>query len=566
MSRTLPYTVAAAAELLDLSPVRVRQLIAEGVLRPVRLPGLRDNLLRPADVEHYAYERYLRHNRELRKAAEYTTLPLGRIPEPAAPRPLALEDITRLHPDGPLMHVRIFAGPDDHAVVLLGIFSALDPSPFAPATVGTTIRSLHELWPDLPLSSTALVLIHPDPHDRLTAWGLSAAWVSGSLQSSSTRAARVDEIADVDFSDLVTALGARPVLYHRSAYTPAAVERYQATSAPVPSGYDGAHLAELAGRLQAVATLEGRAADTIREHVARAALEHLDRGQPMAMERETADGVVEADWLTYPWKPQGSRLTAAPMPSLLEAWTRQHTHLSAEDPLPSDALNADREALIELAEQNDQFHADAKPAVREAAEWTLAQYHSHLLRQQRYDEVDVIYPRRRTRTYEYSLHDVAAREYLTTLVEQAPPAHITAQLEKQGPGLLDATFGIDGSGTWVTWGTDAYGTACFSALEQVAPTPLAASDHLQTGSGEVGRIPLFIIRDGRTVGLLSDPQRSPGFCFGYHGSGPSNAARAIRAAIETSGLTLAEDADDKLWRWIASKSPRPQLPISALLA
>lgn len=577
MPRITPYTTEGAAQLTGLTRERIRQLVDEGTLPRHPLSTGRVLLIRAADVEQFAFERAREARRQRFEESTFTTLPLSRIPAAAAPRPLLLETVERMEDPGPYVHVRVWGGEDEHRIVLLGAPGDQDADLLHSRTLHHTLDTLQGTTAargiPLDLNRTALVELYRERISTLHVWALQGTWAHGTLPLRSKHDLRVTEgIQDLDFDDLERALGSQPVLYHRDAYTLANIEEYQRTNTQVPYPFDGERVRETASHWRAVRPLDGIAADAVRAMAYREGMKVLERGQHLAPESSDGDGVREADWGLYPWPPQGSRVTAARVPTDFAQWLEQGPTGPPFDPTDHEAARTVKGALAELADEHDQYHPAALPGVLPAALWAMGRVRLHIEEVQwDPDPLEGVpgYPRHHARHYGTSVGDPIAEAYfasldLTAELHDYERNHL---LDRASSGITDAQFSRDRLGNPVLRGTTSYGHPEFVVRESTIPARLDAETRLRAGTMRSGDTPLFICTsDGAPLGPLPDPFRSPGFAFGYGGSGPNNALRAVLHALTTSHLPLRDDVHEQLLRAIDGAVRETDIHVADLIA
>lgn len=577
MPRITPYTTEGAAQLTGLTRERIRQLVDEGTLPRHPLSTGRVLLIRAADVEQFAFERAREARRQRFEESTFTTLPLSRIPVAAAPRPLLLETVERMEDPGPYVHVRVWGGEDEHRIVLLGAPGDQDADLLDSRTLHHTLDTLQGITAargiSLDLNRTALVELYRERISTLHVWALQGTWAHGKLPLRSEHDLRVTEgIQDLVFGDLERALGSQPVLYHRDAYTLANIEEYQRTNTQVPYPFDGERIRETASHWRAVRPLDGIAADAVRAMVYREGMKVLERGQHLAPESRDGDAVQEADWGLYPWPPQGSRVTAARVPTDFAQWLEQGPTGPPFDPTDHEAARTVKGALAELADEHDQYHPAALPGVLPAALWAMGRVRLHIEDVQwNPDPLEGVpgYPRHHARHYGTSVGDPIAEAYfasldLTAELHDYERNHL---LDRASSGITDAQFSRDRLGNPVLRGTTSYGHPEFVVRESTIPARLDAETRLRAGTMLSGDTPLFICTpDGDPLGPLPDPFRSPGFAFGYGGSGPGNALRAVRHALTTSQLPLRDDVHEQLLRAIDGAVRETDIHVADLIA
>ncbi|MGP5057022.1 hypothetical protein ACTXJ3_18305, partial [Brachybacterium paraconglomeratum] len=140
-------------------------------------------------------------------------------------------------------------------------------------------------------------------------------------------------------------------------------------------------------------------------------------------------------------------------------------------------------------------------------------------------------------------------------------------LARASSGITDTEFSRDRLGNPVLRGTTSYGHPEFVVRESTIPARLDAETRLRAGTMLSGDTPLFICTpDGDPLGPLPDPFRSPGFAFGYGGSGPGNALRAVRHALTTSQLPLRDDVHEQLLRAIDGAVRETDIHVADLIA
>lgn len=575
MPRITPYTTEGAAQLTGLTRERIRQLVDQGTLPRHPLSTGRVLLIRAADVEQFAFEREREARHKELDERTFTTLPLSRIPAATAPRPLLLEAIERMENSGPYVHVRIWGGEDDHRVVLLGVPNDRDADLLGSRTLHRTLATLQEVAAtrgiSLGLSRTALVELRRERISTLHVWALQGTWAHGMLPLRAEHDLRVTEgIQDLVFGDLERALGSRPVLYHRDAYTLAIIEEYQRTNTQVPYPYDGERVGETASHWRAVRSLDGIAADAVRAMAHREGTKVLERGQHLAPESRERNGFREADWGLYPWPPQGSRVTAARIPTDFAQWLEQEPAGPALDPADHDFARTMKGALAELADEHDEYHPAALPGVLPAVQWAMGQLHMALMKWNP-DPLEGVqgYPRHHARHYSIAAGDPIAEAYFASLDPTAELYDFERNhlLSRASSDLTDTVFCRDRLGNPVLRATSSYGNSELVIRESTLPARLGAETRLRAGTMLSGDTPLFICTpEGDPLGPLPDPFRSPGFAFGYGGSGPGNALRAVRHALTTSQLPLREDVDAQLLRGIDGAVHEADIRVSDLIA
>jgi len=577
MPRITPYTTEGAAQLTGLTRERIRQLVDEGTLPRHPLSTGRVLLIRAADVEQFAFEREREARRKQLDERTFTTLPLSRIPAAAAPRPLLLESVERMEDSGPYVHVRIWGGEDEYRIVLLGAPGDQDADLLRTRTLHRTLATLQEITAasglTLDFNRTALVELYRERISTLHVWALQGTWAHGTLPLRSKHDLRVTEgIQDLDFDDLERALGSQPVLYHRDAYTLATIEEHHRTNTQVPYPYDGARIGETASHWRAVRPLDGIAADAVRAMVYREGMKVLERGQHLAPESRERDGFREADWGLYPWPPQGSRVTAAPIPTDFAQWLEQGPTGPPFDPTDHEAARTVAGALTELADEHDQYHPAALPGVLPAALWAMGRVRLHIEDVQwNPDPLEGVpgYPRHHARHYVTSEGDPIAEAYFASLdlTAELHDYECNHLLDRASSGITDTEFSRDRLGNPVLRGTTSYGHPEFVVRESTIPAHLDAETRLRAGTMLSGDTPLFICTpDGDPLGPLPDPFRSPGFAFGYGGSGPGNALRAVRHALTTSQLPLRDDVHEQLLRAIDGAVRETDIHVADLIA
>lgn len=575
MSRITPYTTDGAAKLTGLTRERIRQLVDQGTLPRHPLSSGRVLLLRAADVEQFAFEREREARRKELEENTFTTLPLSRIPASVTPRPLLLEATERLTDAGPHVHVRIWGGEDEHRIVLLGVPGDRDADLLEPRALHHTLAALQEITAahgsSLDLNRTALVELYRDRLGFMNVWALQGTWVHGVLPLHSETRVRIAEgIQDLVFDDLERALGSRPVLYHRDAYSLSVIDEYQRTNAPVPYPYDGARVGETARHWRAVRDLDGLAVSAVRAMARREGTKVLELGQSLARGSQERDGFREPDWGIYPWPPQGSRVTAARVPADFAQWLEQAPADSTFD-LPSrDVAREMKNALAELADDHDEHHPAALPGVLEAALWAMGELSRAFLAVDPDPLREVTgYPRHRARHYTISHGDPVAEVYFASL---DPTAEIhdferNHLLSRASTGISDPVYSRDRLGNAVLRGSSVQEHPELVIRESTVPAQLDAETRLRAGTMRAGDTPLFICAaDGDPLGPLPDPDRSPGFAFGYGGSGPGNALRAVYRSLTASGLHLREDVEDQLLRGIDGAQHEADICVADLIA
>lgn len=549
-----PLTSAAAARELGVKPARVHQLVEAGELQRANVGG-RDLFVTAASV------RRRKKRTEHRGGDEITTLSLKEIPEVDAPRPLIYDRLAEgfRHPSGAprqrRVHLRAWGGEDGYTVVLVAGTSDHDIA-LLNGPAEETAGAASTLLPQIDLSKTAFIALDRNVLHGKDAYTLmDATFTVRKATEPHQRSFAGRSFAEPvwsyydDVAEIVPHLGQRPVIFHRSAYTEAAVEQHQRTGRPVTVSWDPDGYLRREEQLRLLEGHEGPEFDLLRDLLldeTRLFMNHPVVSMYPASEQR------EIDDLKYPWVPQGSilRRTHA-SPALAEsvderfadspeglrftpketedAWTLL-TDLAVESGEFRRAPNPEIEALASGARQGLLPRTDFETNAVE--EWSLLAdrlEEEHLLHPitVRYLDID---PRDKVMaTY---LEGFVAHEGASDL-ESYERAHLNhlrrpEEIEAIGrdmfkrPALLCRPRGLPE----------------LTILEDRREVPhLREDDEILGGIQSQSDTPLFVRRDEQLIGMIPlHSFLSGGHAFGYGGSGPGDAASSIARALRTSGF------------------------------
>lgn len=554
-------STAQAAELLGVTPARVRQMVTEKKLRPLPLPG-RESRFRRDRVERVAAQQRLGRT-HLARGEAFTTPSLGDVP-PAA-RTLVYDrllDMPTDRPEGVVeTHLRIWEGDDGWAVALLGTPARSGHGHLTLGRAELVAEQIIRLRPSLDLRRTAIAELLPGRSDYGQAWELVDVVFTINLvggmspfQESQRSFCEIDELVD--------AIGGQPVLWHRDCYTPEAIDRHQRLGRPIKRVLDRYGLQARDEQIRALEASSHEFSDLALDVLAGSTRMIVNGGAAITPPPDT-----DLDYLIYPWTPQGSYLEAIAIPEALREAVRtrgdKFTHAFATEfeafqeqelaafnardysPIPyaSDRIARHRRELITLAEDTEESRPGADALVHAAAVAALGSLpYATVPNLPAWEELCERMPYPATQLLSWAVHDSdrVAWSYLDAALQAGGrdlDAHEITQLTPYAGS--DGSFGRDLEGTPMVVRPRGNGTSIVSSIAPLrAQTQLQETDELVSARIDSGHIPLFIERGGRIIGVVPAPTRSAQMNYGYGGSGPGSAQNAILQHFTQSGLTV----------------------------
>ncbi|MCG7308009.1 helix-turn-helix domain-containing protein [Brachybacterium sp. ACRRE] len=548
-----PMRAAEAAEMLGVSVERIRQYSGSGELDRADVGG-RDLFVTASSVRR----RLARIQNRGHEAI--STLALTEIPQAGSPLPLIYDRLATgfLYPSGTPretpVHLRAWAD-DELAVVLVASCADTFYTGLLDAAATDTAAAVFSLLPHLRPERTAVLALEGNPFQGANAYMLmdSVLTVRNSTGDSPSFEDPIRSI--VDFEALAEKIGQRPVIFHRSAYTPENVETFTRTGRPVTAPWDPDEHLTREENLHALAGYTSPAAALIRDLLLDGSRMLSNRPSPSAR-----DG--ELDGLTYPWTPQGSVLQ------------RQHASPETVDEIqrrfanqPDGLRFTPRQAeesyrlLVDAANDAGTFGRDPDPLIERLASSTLG---GIVLRTDVEDhDVDALIDLRRSLEERYPLRPIVERTIdalhtdpvMSEYADGFTPHETASDLQPHERAHI-----AQATSHWrdedLQLGRDLFGRpAALSSrsdrrrllvLEDTRQVPeIRVSDEIVSGAlgGDIDDVSLLVRRDGRLVGMIPiDARARSGHNLGYPGGGPVDASTALSRALLRSGFS-AEQAD-----------------------
>lgn len=577
-----------AADFLEVTPGRVRQLVAAGELRRAPIP-VRDLVLRRDDVESYA---------ERRKAV--TTLRVHDVPTALVPRELVYESLVRVA--GRQLHVRLWRGEDGLAVLLVGHLHG--DGRLLERETAEAGAALFRLIPGVDPAATACVeLIAGDRGD----------WNKYVLEEVSFQIADVADPVDlevkrvlpVEWDDLLRALGVRPELYHVHGYMAPIVEEHLRTRRPVPAEDDRFKVRQKMRWLEALDRLGDHPAV---EPLTRLIVDELwlwarspssiwtalldvgafwvpDGDERLREAYEEALGMLEpsvrGDELYrqagYPWAPTATRYVGVALPPRLRELVDAH---------PDDSFSYTaqegrqlRALLLELERDHEEHRPSVDADLHAVAGFGLdvmAPRQRCSAEERHRQELELPRPSHGERRWQFHEGDPVSAAYLATITWQDAAASDFTAAEKAdldkcaGERAELERWGRAPDGDLVGLGRDGGDGKHVMVVQDIAaPRPVQEGDVLVSARITGGDIPLFLERDGQIMAMLPSHNVHSGMNYGYGGGGPGEAAAAVVDLLNRAGYVVSDDGRRRISRrmedpvWTEGRNLR--VPVSELL-
>lgn len=546
-------TADEAAELLDVTPARVRQMVEAGELTRVPSPG-RATLLVRGQVERLTERRSRKGGRGV-----FVSPTLAEVPSPSSPRRLVYDRLTRLevlwNGGEEVVHLRRWEGADGWSVVLLGTPGdgveghLINRSP-------VTIGAIERLLPDLDLERTAFVELASGLDSVGDAYTVHDSSVVVNPRTMGRGRLSAGRASLVTFERLVDALGERPVLWHRQAYRPELIERYQRLQEPIRDAWDPWEQRHRAQQIQALRECDHPDRELALDVLAVVARMVTQSGRPEPILRG-----AELDGRRYPWKPQGSYLEdiAIPDPVYSLAFERRE---GPGWPMDRETATSYRRRLVAFAEDTDPYHQEGAGELHDAVLAALGNLRPISgLGPQEMTKIEDQAPFPRSSVWTWSADDrdeVTSRYLASALASEGrdlTEAERTQLAARDGKRRELIGLGRDASGTAIGLerGREDLPDQVVALLPRRPNITLTATDGLVSGLIGVGHVPLYVERDGKILGVVTPPSETSQMNYGYGGGGPGASAHAIRVLLEASGFTL----NDRALRAIAAFTEDP---------
>lgn len=555
-------TTTQAAELLGVTPGRVRQMVTEGKLKPLPLPGRESRFPRDR-VERLAVQQRLGRTR-LEKGETFTSPSLADVPP--MQRTLVYDRIVQMprHTRGLTVdaHLRIWTGEDGWAVVLIGTPATIGHGHLQRGRAELVTEEILQLYPTLDLRRTAIAELLPGHGTSGEGWELFDVVLDVDLAAGGSPF-RESMRSFCEFDELVEAIGEQPVLWHREFYTPDEIERYQRLGRPLRKVLDPLGLVERDEQI--------RALEQSSHEFSELALDVL--AVPARMVSENHAAIIplpgaDLDNLRYPWPPQGSFLEAATLPESVRELARtrgrkmdrlfeeeyqifrerERGALDREDysptPFSSGRVAQHRAELITLAEDTEDGREGTDPVIHAAALAAMANLpYATVPNLAAWAELceTMPYPSRQTLHWTAADDDPVVSEYLAAALRDG--GRDLKPHERQALERFGDQFGRDIEGTSLAVRSGEDGSLRVTVLAPLrAQNKLRRGDELVSARITIGHVPLFVRRDGGIIGTVPSPSRAAQMNYGYGGGGPGSAQHAILQHLAQSDLEVDDAA------------------------
>lgn len=558
-SRLPMVSAQQAAEFLGLTTGRIRQLVAAGELRRAPIP-VRDLVLRRDDVERYANRR-----------VSAMTLRVHDVPTPPEPRALSYESLVFVA--GYQLHIRLWRGNDETAVLLVGQLRGQLTLPRE--QVLEVAAGLFHLVPGIDPSSTSYIELHTGDRGDLEKYTLRE--VTFQIPDiSAPEVITFERALPVEWDELLRALGTRPELYHFHGYTAPVIEEHLRTRSPVPVEDDRFKVRTKVKWLEALDRLGDH---PVVESLTRLIVDDLwlstrtPSGVRMALDdtgefwvddsegheedlaevrkifeetvaRVSSDlrGRDRYQVAGYPWAPTATQYVGFSLPPRLRELLAAH---------PDDSFSYTREEgtrlrsmLLDLERENEEHRPRANADLYEVAGFGLdvMQPRQRLSLEERARQLlDLPRPSHVDRRWELHPSDPVSAAYLETIAWQDDRASDftaaeKADLEKCAWLFELERWGRAPDGDLVGTGRNSSGHTWVGVVQTIAsPRPVQPDDALVSARITGGDIPLFLERNNRIVAMVPSHNVYTGMNYGYGGGGPGEAACAVVDLLERAG-------------------------------
>ncbi|UQN31775.1 helix-turn-helix domain-containing protein [Brachybacterium kimchii] len=593
-SRFPVISAQQAAEYLDVTPGRIRQLVASGDLRRAPIP-VRDLVLRRDDVERYA-----------KRKLSAMTLRVHDVPTPPDPRALRYESLVVVA--GRQLHVRLWRGGDGIAFLLVGHLRGQMVPPREELL--EIAAGLFRLIPDLDPATTAYVELHTGDREDRDKYTLREVELQ-IPDVSNPGAIKFERALPVEWDELLRALGARPELYHVHGYTAPVVEEHLRTRRPVPVEDDRYKVRTKIKWLEALDQLGDH---PVVEPLTRLIVDELwlwmrtpsgvrmaldDSGEFWVDESQQDEAALEEAQKAlkealaslardlrgrdryqiagYPWAPTATQYVGVALPPRLQELLSAH---------PDDSFSYTREEgrrlrgmLLRLEHENQGHRPGANSDLHDAAAFGLDVMPPRQrlsLEERARQDLELPRPSHVERYWQLERRDPVSAAYLKAIAWQDDRASDfttaeKADLEKVGWLFEIKKWGRAPDGDLVGTGRDSSGHKWVGVVQDIAASrPVEPDDALVSARIASGDVPLFIERDDRIVGMVPSHNVHMSMNFGYGGGGPGEAAAAVVDLLGRSGYSIDDEGfrkimqrfEDPVW----AEGTNVGLPIRDLLA